>query len=113
MQTQRIMRDTVKKLVGKTARLAVVITAAAVLATYPLSGAAAKPAAYPGAAKTLTYYAFDINSSPADPGFIPVAGTSPKAFAQGDELIINDQLTTPHLVNGATRSWAATRACAL
>jgi hypothetical protein len=27
-------------------------------------------------------------------GFIPAPGTNPKVFSQGDELIINDQLTT-------------------
>src|SRR6266540_1329354 len=36
----------------------------------------------------------------ADPGFIPAPGTNPKVFSQGDELIINDQLTTTHQVNG-------------
>lgn len=30
------------------------------------------------------------------PGFIPVAGTNPAAFSQGDELIINDQVTVTH-----------------
>ena len=32
--------------------------------------------------------------------FRSVPGTNPKVFAQGDELIINDQLTTTHKVNG-------------
>ncbi len=48
----------------------------------------------------FTYYAFDINHGATDPGFIPVPGTNPKVFAQGDELIINDQLTTTRQVNG-------------
>jgi hypothetical protein len=34
------------------------------------------------------------------PGPAPMRGTNPHAFAQGDELIINDQLTTTHKVNG-------------
>jgi len=50
--------------------------------------------------QTLTYYAFDINHGATDPGFIPVPGTNPKVFSQGDELIINDQLTTTRQVNG-------------
>jgi hypothetical protein len=34
------------------------------------------------------------------PGVHSGPGHNPKAFAQGDELIINDQLTTTHQVNG-------------
>jgi hypothetical protein len=84
-----------------TARWAAVITAAAALAACgtPVVAAAAPGGSAPGQ-KTLTYYAFDINNGTADPGFIPAPGTSPKVFAQGDELIINDQLTTTHQVNG-------------
>jgi hypothetical protein len=40
------------------------------------------------------------NHGAPDPGFIPAPGTNPKVFSQGDELIINDQLTTTHQVNG-------------
>jgi hypothetical protein len=47
---------------------------------------------------TQKYYAFDINKGTTDPGFIPVPGTSPRTFSPGDQLIINDQLTTR--VNG-------------
>lgn len=61
-----------------------------------LAAAAGPAAASPAAGRALTYYAFDINNGPNDPGLIPVPGSSPKAFAQGDELIINDQLTTTH-----------------
>jgi len=100
MQAQRIKRNRVKSLVGTVARSAAVMTTAAVLAAYAKSGDAATRAGSPGAEKTLTYYAFDINGTRADPGFVPVPGTGPKVFAQGDELIINDQLTTTHLVNG-------------
>jgi hypothetical protein len=43
---------------------------------------------------TQKYHAFDINNGTTDPGFIPVPGTSPRTFSPGDQLIINDQLTT-------------------
>jgi hypothetical protein len=84
-----------------TARWATVLAAATALAACgtPQVAAAAPGGSAPGQ-RTLTYYAFDINNGTTDPGFIPVPGTNPKAFAQGDELIINDQLTTTHQVNG-------------
>jgi hypothetical protein len=86
---------------GTIARWAAVIAAAAALAACgtPVVAAAAHGGPAPGP-RTLTYYAFDINNGTTDPGFVPVPGTSPKVFAQGDELIINDQLTTTHQVNG-------------
>ena len=43
--------------------------------------------------RTLRYFAFNINNTTNDPGFVSVPGTKPGVFAQGDELIINDQLT--------------------
>ena len=67
----------------------------AALAALAGPASAARPAS---AAGTVRYYAFDINNGGADPGFIPVAGSNPKVFAQGDELVINDQLTTTHWV---------------
>ncbi len=100
MQAQTIKQARVTGPAGTAARWAAVITAASALAACATSGAAAAPAGTPGTAKTLTYYAFDINNATTDPGFIPVPGTSPKVFAQGDELIINDQLTTTRQVNG-------------
>jgi hypothetical protein len=82
------------------ARWATVIAAAALAACgLPRVAAAAPGGSAPGQ-RTLTYYAFDINNGTTDPGFIPAPGTSPKVFSQGDELIINDQLTTTHQVNG-------------
>jgi hypothetical protein len=86
---------------GTIARWAAVIAAAAALAACgtPVAAAAAPGGSAPGL-RTLTYYAFDINNGPTDPGFVPVPGTNPKVFAQGDELIINDQLTTTRQVNG-------------
>jgi hypothetical protein len=68
--------------------------AVAALAACGTASVAAAPAGAAHAAATVTYYGFDINNGTTDPGFIPVAGTNPKAFAQGDELIINDQLTS-------------------
>lgn len=86
---------------GTAARWAAVIAAAAALAACGTPGAAAATSggSAPGL-RTLTYYAFDINNGVADPGFIPAPGTNPKVFSQGDELIINDQLTTTRQVNG-------------
>ena len=82
------------------ARWAAASAAAVALAALLLPGAAAAAPARADDGTTLTFYAFDINNSPADPGFIPVPGTNPAVFAQGDELIVNDQLTTTHKVNG-------------
>lgn len=80
---------------------AAVTAAAAALAACGTSGvAAAARGGSTGAVKTLKYYAFDINNGTTDPGFIRVPGTNPRVFAQGDELTINDQLTTTHQVNG-------------
>jgi Dirigent-like protein len=86
---------------GTAARWAAVLAAAAALAACgtPRVAAATPGGSAPGQ-RTLTYYAFDINNGPTDPGFIPAPGTNPKVFSQGDELIINDQLTTTRQVNG-------------
>jgi hypothetical protein len=82
------------------ARWAAIIAAGAALVCGTAGAATAAPASATHPVKILRYYAFDINNGTADPGFIPVPGTSPKVFAQGDELIINDQLTTTHKVQG-------------
>jgi Dirigent-like protein len=101
MYTQTIERAQGKGPAGTAARWAAVIAAAAALTACGTPGvAAAAPGGPASAAGTLTYYAFDINHGGADPGFIPAPGTNPKVFAQGDELIINDQLTTTRQVNG-------------
>jgi hypothetical protein len=86
---------------GTAARWTTLIAAAATLAACATPGVAdaTSGGSAPGL-RTLTYYAFDINNGAADPGLIPVPGSNPKVFAQGDELIINDQLTTTHQVNG-------------
>jgi hypothetical protein len=78
----------------KSVRRITIIAAGAALAASGTIGVAVASQANPArAARTLRYYAFDINNGTSDPGFIPVAGTNPGSFAQGDELIINDQLT--------------------
>ena len=89
------------------ARTAAIITAGAALMACGTAGVAAAATATTGtgtgttaAAKTFQYYGFDINNGGTDPGFISAPGTNPAAFAQGDELIINDQVTTTHLVKG-------------
>jgi hypothetical protein len=101
MQAQTTGQAGVKRPARTTARWAAAITAAAALAACgaPVVPAAAAGGSAPGQ-KTLTYYAFDINNGTTDPGFVPVPGTNPKVFAQGDELIINDQLTTTHQAGG-------------
>jgi hypothetical protein len=79
----------------KPARRAAIIAAGAALAAVSGIGvAAATPVSSGGtAARTLRYFAFDINNSTNDPGFVAAPGTTPGVFAQGDELIINDQVT--------------------
>ena len=102
MQAQTInrARARAKGPAGTAALWAAVIAATALAACGTPRVAAAAPSGSAGAGKTLTYYAFDINHGAADPGFIPAPGTNPKVFSQGDELIINDQLTTTRQVNG-------------
>ncbi len=101
MQTKTINRARMQSPAATFARWAAVIATAAALAA---CGTPRVAAATPGGSapdpRTLTYYAFDINNGTTDPGFIPAPSTNPKAFAQGDELIINDQLTTTRQVNG-------------
>ena len=85
-------------------RAAIVAAGAALAASGAIGVAAAAPvssttasstAASSGAAtaRTLKNFAFDINNSTNDPGFIAAPGTNPAVFSQGDELIINDQVT--------------------
>jgi hypothetical protein len=101
MHAHTIGRARALRPAGTAARWTAVIAAAAALAACGTPGvAAATPGGSASSQKTLTYYAFDINNGPTDPGFIPAPGTNPKVFSQGDELIINDQLTTTRQVNG-------------
>ena len=81
----------------KSVRRTAIIAASAALAASGTIGVAVASQESPArAARVLRYYAFDINNGTSDPGFIPVAGTKPGSFAQGDELIINDQITVTH-----------------
>jgi hypothetical protein len=105
MQPQTINQARVKSSGRTKTRWAAACAAAAALvacgtAAAPTASAAPTPSAGPAGATTLTFYAFDINNGTTDPGFIPVLGTNPKVFAQGDELIVNDQVTTAHKAGG-------------
>jgi hypothetical protein len=84
----------------KPARKAAIIAAGVALIGCGTAGVAAAAPSTAAAAKTVKYYAFDINNGTNDPGFVPVPGTSPGKFVQGDELLINDQVTSTHLVKG-------------
>jgi hypothetical protein len=86
----------------KPARWAAIIAAGVAVAAGGTVGvaAAATPGAAARAVRTVTYYAFDINNGTTEPGLIPVPGTNPAKLSQGDELIINDQNTTTHRVQG-------------
>jgi hypothetical protein len=101
MQAHTIGRARLHSTAGIAARWAAVLAAAAALAACGTPRvAAATPGGSASSQRMLTYFAFDINNGPTDPGFIPAPGTNPKVFSQGDELIINDQLTTTRQVNG-------------
>jgi Dirigent-like protein len=101
VRAQTLTRPWARGLARGAARWAAVLGAAAALAACGSPGGAGTTlAASSGAATTLTYYAFDINNGTTDPGFISIPGASPKSFAHGDELIINDQLTATRKVNG-------------
>lgn len=77
------------------ARRAAIAAAGVALAAGGVAGVAvATPATAAAAAGTVRYFAFDINNGTTDPGLIPVPASNPARFAQGDELIINDQVTT-------------------
>jgi glucose/arabinose dehydrogenase len=81
----------------KRARRSAIAAASVALAAAGIAGvAAATSATAATATSTIRYYAFDINNGTTDPGLIPVAGSNPATFAQGDELILNDQVTTTH-----------------
>ncbi len=78
------------------ARRVAIAIASVALAAGGIASVAVMPATAAAAAGTVRYYAFDINNGTTDPGLIPVAGSNPAKFAQGDELILNDQVTTTH-----------------
>lgn len=81
----------------KSARRAAIIAAGVALTGSVTGGLAVAAQGSPtAAAKTLSYFAFDINNNTNDPGFIPAPGTKSNVFSQGDELVINDQITVTH-----------------
>jgi hypothetical protein len=80
----------------KSARRAAIIAAVTALTGSVTADLAVAAQGSPTAAKTLRYYAFDINNNTNDPGLIAAPGTKPGVFSQGDELIINDQITATH-----------------
>jgi hypothetical protein len=82
-------------------RAAIVAVGAALAASGTIAMVAVSPGnaatSAPGHAGTVVrYFGFDINNTTTDPGFVAVDGTTATIFAQGDQLIINDQLTTTH-----------------
>jgi hypothetical protein len=79
---------------------AIVAVGTAVAACGTVGVAAAAPGSPARTVKTVRYLGFDINNGSTDPGFIPAPGTNPKVFSQGDELIVNDQLTITRKVKG-------------
>jgi Dirigent-like protein len=79
---------------ARSARRIAAITAGMTLAAGGALGVAT--AASGNTAKAVKYYGFDINNTTTDPGFVAAPGTSPSTFSQGDQLIINDQLTVTH-----------------
>jgi hypothetical protein len=75
--------------------------AAVTLSAIGVTGALAatnSQAAPSHAAAAMTVYAFSINGS--DGGFVAAPGTNPQQLSQGDEYIINDQLTVNRKVKG-------------
>ena len=69
--------------------------------------ATVKAATTAQAAQTLNYYAFSINNGGlgmnndvTDPGFFAAPGTNPSVLSQGDQMIVNDQLTGTHKTGG-------------
>jgi hypothetical protein len=81
---------------------AVAVAALAVFGSAEVGTATASPAA-----TSVKYYAFDINTGGlgvtnggSDPGFFAAPGTNSATLSQGDEMIVNDQLTISHRVSG-------------
>jgi hypothetical protein len=49
---------------------------------------------------SFSFYAFDISNDTNDPGFVRVAGGDPGTIVQGDESIVNDQITSTRKSKG-------------
>jgi hypothetical protein len=79
-------------------RLGTIVTGLVLLATFGASStsSASKPIrSVTTSVTTKVVYAFAI--SPSSVGLIPAPGTTPGTVSEGDESIINDQLTSNHL----------------
>jgi hypothetical protein len=81
---------------------------AALLGACSTATSSSRPATPPRATLTAvratTVYAFDIN--PSTDELIPAPGTTPGVISEGDESIINDQLTSTHLAgHGASAGY--------
>jgi hypothetical protein len=72
------------------------LAAGAVIATVASAPGNAATSLPNHAGTVVRYFGFDINNTTTDPGFVAVPGTGAATFAQGDQVIINDQLTTTH-----------------
>jgi hypothetical protein len=83
---------------GRAGRLGAIVTTLALLGTFGASStsSASKSArSLTTSVTTKIVYAFAI--SPSSVGLLPAPGTTPGAVSEGDESIINDQLTSNHL----------------
>jgi Dirigent-like protein len=74
---------------------AVVVVATVSLSAVGATAVGAFAASQSQRAQALTVYAFPIGGP-----FIAVPGTNPKLLSQGDETIVNDQLTVTHKRKG-------------
>jgi len=92
---------------GRPGRLGAIVMTLALLAALGSSStsSASKPARKrTTSVTTKVVYAFAI--SPSSVGLIPAPGTTPGTVSEGDESIINDQLTSNHLSgHGASRGY--------
>ena len=101
MQTKTISWARMQSPTANAARWATVIATAAALAACGTPGvAAATPGGSAHDPRTLTYYSLSTwpDAPPTGDSSRPPAPTS--RSCHGDELIINDQLTTTRQVNG-------------
>lgn len=80
---------------GRHRRLVAAIAATLSLSAVGVTAAAALAATQSQRAQALTVYAFPIGGP-----FIAAPGTNPKLLSQGDETIVNDQLTVTHKRKG-------------
>ena len=80
---------------GRRRCLVAAVAATVSLSAVGVTAAGALPVTQSQTAPALTVYAFPIGGP-----FIAVPGTNPKLLSQGDETIVNDQLTVTHKRKG-------------